>query len=594
MKKTVVNYLFIIGLLVCMPSHAGSAAIAAATTPSATTTEVISEADLISPELLESLKSPRATMRTFITAMHAVHEGEKSEISKAVSTLDLSKINDLISEKAGNDLAYILYSTIENGHKLTLKKIPTNAKNSLYTYAKFPEGKIEISKQKDGRWLFTAETLANLPVVLESLIKTQKSEGKEANKSTIPFHVQLRSKLPESLKQGFILEYWQWLGLFIIVFIGSLADKFLAWVLARNVRRWKKHSTTIANLEDDILRPLGLMAMALIWWTTLDDLGLPSTAMIILSVAVKLLVSLSGVWSAFRLVDILNVILMSKARRTGNKFDDLFVPMISKTLKVFIVIIGFIFIADNLNVNVSSLLAGLGIGGLAFAFASKDLLGNFFGSVTVLLDRPFNIGDWVVVGDVEGNVEEVGFRSTRIRTFYNSLITLPNSILTNTKIDNMGARRYRRMKTNLSLTYDTSPEKIDAFCEGIRSLIRLHPYMRKDYYHVYFNAYSSASLDILVYVFWATPDWAMELRERHRFLLDILRLARQLDVEFAYPTQTIHLKQEKDSVPPDHSQHGFQEIMTEEQAFAMGKEEAEAIFDVTLGKGNIPGPVNFR
>ncbi|MCX4188655.1 mechanosensitive ion channel family protein, partial [Methylophaga sp. OBS4] len=207
----------------------------------------------------------------------------------------------------------------------------------------------------------------------------------------------------------------------------------------------------------------------------------------------------------------------------------------------------------------------------------------------VLLDRPFSIGDWVVIGDVEGSVETVGFRSTRIRTFYNSLVTMPNSILTTTKIDNMGARRYRRMRTMLALTYDTPAEKIEAFCEGIRKVIQLHPYMRKDYYQVYFNEYGAASLDILVYVFWATPDWNTELRERHRFLLDVLRLARQLEVEFAYPTQTLYLKRGDIEHPPATA---FKPNMTQQDAFARGQQEAEAIVSQTLGD-EIPGPVEF-
>jgi len=407
----------------------------------------------------------------------------------------------------------------------------------------------------------------------------------------IPLHFRFRAKLPEFLKGGFILEYWQWLGLFLFIVIGSIADWLLAWLLARNVARWKLKYAAFHELDNDVLKPLGLMAMALIWWVGLSVLGLPDTALLILSVAVKLLVSLSGVWSAFRLVDILDAILIKKAQGTENKFDDLLIPMVSKTLKVFVVIIGIIFAADNLNIDVTSLLAGLGLGGLAFALAAKDLLGNFFGSLTVLTDKPFQIGDWIVIGDVEGSVEQVGFRSTRIRTFYNSLVTLPNALLTTTQIDNMGARRYRRMKTMLNLTYDTSPEKIDAFCEGIRALIRLHPYMRKDYYQIYLNQFGAASLDILVYVFWATPDWNMELRERHRFLLDILRLAKQLDVEFAYPTQTLYLKQDEKMSPPSSK---FNQTMTEQDAFELGQKQAEQIFDVTLGKGVIPGPVEFR
>ncbi|MDQ7072643.1 MAG: mechanosensitive ion channel [Gammaproteobacteria bacterium] len=163
--------------------------------------------------------------------------------------------------------------------------------------------------------------------------------------------------------------------------------------------------------------------------------------------------------------------------------------------------------------------------------------------------------------------------------------------MTSTKIDNMGARRFRRMKTMLGLTYDTPPEKIEAFCEGIRTLIQLHPYMRTDYYQVYFNQYSAASLDILIYVFWQTPDWNTELRERHRFLLDILRLAKQLDVEFAYPTQTIYLKQGEGM--SESVQQPFQTTMSEQDAFAMGQKQAQAIVESTLGLDVKPDPVIF-
>ena len=402
--------------------------------------------------------------------------------------------------------------------------------------------------------------------------------------------IDFRSLLPSILKGGFLLEYWQWMGLLFVIILGSIADKTVAWLLKINMVRWLKNHAAFENIDSSVLRPLGLMAMALVWWAGLSLLALPDLAWSIISIAVKLLVSLSGIWSAFRLVDILDALLMKKVSQTTTKFDDLLVPMVTKSLKVFVVVIGIVFVADNLNVDVSSLLAGLGLGGLAFALAAKDLLGNFFGSLTVLLDRPFHIGDWVVIGDVEGSVEEVGFRSTRVRTFYNSLITLPNALLTTTKIDNMGARRYRRMRTMLSLTYATTPEKIDAFCEGVRTLIQLHPYMRKDYYHVYFNEYGPASLDILVYVFWETPDWNTELRERHRFLVDILRLAKQLDVEFAYPTQTIYLK--KDNGVAEVAET-FKPAMTQEEAFMMGKRQAEVIVDSTLGRGIKPDPVTF-
>lgn len=540
-----------------------------------------------------SLNDPRETMRTFITAMELVAVGNKQAIEQAISTLDLSEFNALIQNTRGKELAIMLSSVIERSKKVVLDSIDTAPKGGVYIFAQYSQGTVVIREQTDGRWLFSSESLAALPAILEGLLAVPAKHGAIDPQKKLPLYIKLRSLIPDSLKGGFILEYWQWLVMFLVIIIGSIADKVVAWILARNVIHWKNKHKGFQGLDNTVLRPLGLMAMALIWWAGLTALGLPDVALIILSIAVKLLVSLSGVWSAFRLVDVLYALLMNKAKGTANRFDDLLVHMISKSLKVFVIVIGIIFVADNLNVDVTSLLAGLGLGGLAFALAAKDLLGNFFGSITVLLDRPFHIGDWVIVGDIEGSVETVGFRTTKIRTFYNSVITLPNSVLTTTKIDNMGVRRYRRMKTMLGLTYSTPPEKIDAFCEGIRTLIHLHPYMRKDYYQVYFNQYSAASLDILIYVFWQTPDWNTELRERHRFLLDILRLAKQLDVEFAYPTQTIYLKQNGDEAEAAAMATPFEPTMSEHDAFEMGQKQAEAIVDSTLGLGVKPGPVSF-
>lgn len=535
------------------------------------------------------LPSPRATVKQFINAMTRVATGDDEAMDKAVETLDLSKVSPLIRQERGQQTARLLFSILQFSDPPTLEEIPDSPRVEQYTLLRSKAGNVVLRINEQHNWLFSSTTVEKIPAIFDELTKEQILGQAEGNTVSLPPSVQLRAQVPPVLKQGFLLEYWQWIGLFLIIIVGSIADKVLAWILKINVKRWQHHHPAFDSLDSNVLRPLGLIAMALMWWSGLNLLGLPDTALVILLVAVKILVSLSGIWSAFRIVDIFDVLWTSKALKTHNKFDDLLVPMVSKSLKVFVVVIGIVFAADNLNIDVTSLLAGLGLGGLAFALAAKDLLGNFFGSVTVLLDRPFSIGDWVVIGDIEGTVEQVGFRSTRIRTFYNSLVTMPNSILTTTKIDNMGARRYRRMKQLLSVTYDTSPEKIEAFCEGIRKIIQLHPYMRKDYYQVYFNEYGAASLNILVYVFWATPDWSTELRERHRFLLDILRLAKQLEVEFAFPTQTLYLKRGDVESP---GAEPFRPEMSREEALAKGQKEAETIVSQTLGN-EIPGPVEF-
>ncbi|MEM6507175.1 MAG: mechanosensitive ion channel domain-containing protein, partial [Planctomycetota bacterium] len=151
----------------------------------------------------------------------------------------------------------------------------------------------------------------------------------------------------------------------------------------------------------------------------------------------------------------------------------------------------------------------------------------------------------VIEGKTEGTVEELGFRSTRIRTFYNSQITVPNSTLVRATVDNYGRRKYRRWKTHVGVQYDTPPDKLIAFTEGIRELVRQHPYTRKDYYQVWMHQWSSSSMDVLLYIFFEVPDWSTELRERERMFVDIVRLADSLGVQFAFPTQTVHLYKEE-------------------------------------------------
>ncbi len=536
-----------------------------------------------------TLISPRATMETFLHAMNDIKRGDPERIAAALTTLDLSGINQLVRKERGRDLAWMLLEVMDRTRVVDTKRIPARTTGKPYIFSNYKSGTIRIALQEDGRWLFDREGVDKLPLILDELATKKKVKGNESEKNYLPLHLRIREQIPERFKQrDFLLENWQWFGILLIILVGVVADKLVSLFFRRLVSSWKNRSSSseFKALSDQILRPLGLMVMAVIWWVGINLLGLGEDSLLVLLVAVKFLASLSGVWAAYRLVDIVAVYLMRRALATDNKMDDALVPLIPRTLKIFITVIGFVFIADNINVDISSLLAGLGLGGLAFALAAKDMVQNLFGSITVLMDRTFSVGDWVIVGSVEGSVERIGFRSTRIRTFYNSVVTVPNSKFITADVDNMGERRFRRLSCKLSLTYDTPPDRIEAFCEGIRELIRQHPYMRKDYYQVYLNEFAASSLNVLLYVFWETPEWNTELRERHRFLLDILRLAKRLGVEFAFPTQTLYMRAEEF----DGSQV---ESMEQKQAQDLGRKEAIAIVSESTGLGVKPDPVVF-
>jgi MscS family membrane protein len=405
----------------------------------------------------------------------------------------------------------------------------------------------------------------------------------------------LQEEMPETLKTGEILglQYWQWFGLLLLIFLGVVADfvvrALFKPVLNRGVRR--VGSNVDSRSVSDTVRALGLFAGAIVWLLLLHVLGFGGVIRDVAAAAVGVYAVFTGTLFGWRFTDLAGDVLLHMAKRTDTKYDDILIPLLRKTAKVFIIALGVIYGAQHLNVNIVPLVTGLGIGGLAFAFAAKDTIENFFGSVAVILDRPFEVGDWVVVEGVEGTVEEMGLRSTRIRTFYNSQVSMPNASLVRAKVDNYGRRTYRRWKTYIGVQYDTSPDQLQAFTEGIRELVRQHPYTRKDYYQVWCNGFGESSLNILLYVFFRVPDWATELRERERLFIDIVRLADKLGVQFAFPTRTLHMFREEHG--PAHSRYEAPGTRADESARATGLKTAREITRDQPWRDQPPPAVDF-
>ena len=188
------------------------------------------------------------------------------------------------------------------------------------------------------------------------------------------------------------------------------------------------------------------------------------------------------------------------------------------------------------------MLAGLGVGGLAVALAARDSLANLFGSVLIMFEKPFRVGHRIRLSRSEGVVEDVGYRSTRIRTADNSLISIPNDTIVNATVENLTMRTMFRQRLLVQVTYDTTRDKLEALADGIRQLIADHPMTNKDNFHVRFNDFGESSLNVLVIFYLIVPDYAAELREREDILLKIMDLAKELGVEFAFPTRTLHVE----------------------------------------------------
>ena len=551
----------------------------------------------------ELFASPRATLFTFLDAM-AQAQQNASAWETALQCLDLSQVNP----ERGRELATKLLGVLNRLGKADPGEFPPEVSGDTFTYfprpfvhnwvksiAK-PRGELALARLESGWWVFSADTVAGLDELYDSVRHLQIKHGVDERR--LSRSLQLEGLMPESLRTNRLLtlKYWQWAGLFVLILLGIVVDHAVRMVLrlvSNRVIAKQKVSAQPQTITSTV-RPLGLLCAGLLWLQLLPVLGLPDAPLTVLLASIRVFAVLAGTLAAWYLVDLVAEVLSAKAAKTQTKFDDVLIPLIRKTVKIFVIAFGLIYGAAALNIPVVPMLTSLGIGGLAFAFAAKDTIENFFGSVAVILDRPFEVGDWVVIGDVEGTVEEVGFRSTRVRTFYNSLVTVPNATLVRATVDNYGRRRYRRAKTHIGIQYDTPPDKILAFTEGIRELIRSHPYTRKDYFQVWLHQFGPSSLDILLYIFHETPDWSTELRERERLFLDILRLAKKLGVEFAFPTQTVHLFQENQSQASDPIGRDPQSSMTDRRALTNGIRTARDLIKNQPWLDDKPGPVQFQ
>lgn len=246
-------------------------------------------------------------------------------------------------------------------------------------------------------------------------------------------------------------------------------------------------------------------------------------------------------WTAFRIVDALAVFLTELTARTESRMDDHLVPVVRKAAKTFTVVLAFILVAQNLGYSVSGLLAGLGIGGLALAMAAKDTLANLFGSIMILVDRPFRVGDWVTFTGGDGVVEEIGLRSTRVRTFAKTVVSIPNQALANATIENHSLMPKRRIKFTLGVTYDATVAQMGTLVERIEAYLRGHEEIDQEFMLVKFTEFGASSLDVFVYCFTKTTDWTRHLAVRQEVNLALMAMVEELGLSVAFPTRTVHL-----------------------------------------------------
>ena len=505
-------------------------------------------------------ESPRATLKSFMKAMNRYKDLStradakskniaKNMIERASETIDLSGVAQILQKQKGQEVAIYLKEIIDRIYVPDYSKIPGLDFNSdIRGLWRLGGTQIIIKRiakgENKGEYLFSGRTamrangfyerVRHLPYLKDS----GGGSGFQEN--------WLKRYLPKWAQRPFLsLEWWQWVGLFLSIsfcFIFKIITRytllFTLYILYKN----KDPDTGLRPFLQSVLHPLSYLSAVGVGFVAIFLLQLQSTPFIVTTTILKLLASISIIWLAYRAVHYLSDYVRLILFKSNNKLNSQLAPFFSRSLKIGTIIAGILFTIQNLGINVASVLAGLGLGGLAFALAARDTVANLFGSLMILFDKPFQIGDWIKIGEAEGNVEDIGFRSTRIRTFYNSIVSIPNSEVAISQIDNMGSRKYRRVLANLSITYDTEPQKLEAFLEGIKNIIKANDYTRKNYFHVVFKEYGDSGLIIMVYFYLNVDSWARELLERQNIYFEIYRLAKELKVEFAFTTQTLHIE----------------------------------------------------
>ncbi len=418
--------------------------------------------EFASPEVPDQFSSARRTMRTFFDAMQA------KDYPSVVATLDFSKI-----EKTDPDLGS--YAKLEYARRL--KEVIERMANVNYAEInddpngpsfRFPVDAVNqpivISRGESGAWRFSAETVDRI----DSLHEVYR--GRKVLFIT-------GAQRPWYMRE-FVLgnEVWRILVLFAAIFLSILAGQGIRYFAQRRAEVLKKRDRVLSSLAYETVaktaRGVTLMiGLALGINALVLDFGVERFTETVIHVVLTLVVG----YISFRLVDVVVGFLRELAKKSGSTLNDMLAPVVSTALRITIILLVILEIATAVSDQPpSALIAGLGAGGLAIGLAAQDTIKNFFGSVMIFADRPFELGDRIVVDGHDGPVESVGFRSTRIRTLDGHLVTVPNGEMSNRTVHNIGKRPFIRRVMNLRVAYDLPTEKVQRALEILRDLLDRH------------------------------------------------------------------------------------------------------------------------
>jgi MscS family membrane protein len=524
----------------------------------------------------EWISAYAASGRLYVNAEeHARIVAIRSRALRAVRALDASRISPVLRDIVSAERAIQLKEILDRIGLPSPEAIPDRdaVSRSPVKRWRLPDTEIDLILIADGpragNYLVSADTVDRLPEFYERVKNLPYRPGPakdlvdtyrvmSGNETATLYEIISNSpigldhiiptrwmaKLPAFAKARFGgVAMWQWLGIFLGFLIGAL----LIYAVHLLARRFVRRSEEPGSGWHSLFTPAAVMVAAGVLIPLLSTiLRISGSPRMALAFAQTIVVFLSAAWICAVGAGVLGEAIVRSGHLTVRSLDGQLVRLAMRFFGLVIAVALLMEAANELGFPAYSVIAGLGVGGLAVALAARDSLANLFGSVLIMFEKPFRVGHRIKVGGVEGLVEDVGFRSTRLRTGDDAVISLPNNSVVNSTVENRSLRVNRRHRILVQLTYDASSEEMTAFVLGIKQIIKDHPLTSKDVKYaddsgVYFDDFGESSQNIVVIFYLVARTATDERSAREEILFKIKKLAREIGVEFAFPTRTLHV-----------------------------------------------------
>ena len=497
--------------------------------------------------------SPRDTMRTLITGLVAAPANPSDAV---IATLDMSEIGAALHGREGPLLARFLKLTLDRVGFLIWQEMPDDpGADAPYIHFQHPVGDIAIAPVETPEgivWQFTPDTLRNIRSLYAAMDEMPLAPGVAAlpvGDAFFQSRALVRQNAPVLLQRVGAMELWQWFGLLAMIVIGGLLGSLLALPLGWLERRAMRQGGEEAALPVRVLDGFQMMGVSVVIGSAvlLGDivLAVPDEVGRVTTAIAWILLILAATLAVGRLVDWVAAVRSSSER--VDQHQQTIIDLVRRVVRILVYMIGVVMAAQVLNIPWQGLVAGISVGGLAVALAVQPALGNLFAGITLYSDRPIKVGDFCKFDETMGTVEQIGLRSTRIRTLDRTVVTIPNAEFSNMQIENFARRDRIWLQTTLQLRYETTEDQLRYVLVELRKLLIAHPRVSADPARVRFAGFGSHSLDIEIFAYVLTPDIGEFQAVREDVYLRIMALVAAAGAQFAFPS-AIHYRAE-DNTP---------------------------------------------